>query len=156
MPVRLEGMTLYTVKDIELLLGIGNSTVRRYISDGRLKGRKMARRWYVPAESLLEYFQDTDQEPPAALFEKLKQLEENLEQTPAVPSLSLPKISKKAEPAKVASVPAPAPSAPVPEEQFEDLSDLEQLIKKAKRLKAEAVRIEQKYSRPTLMPDEEP
>lgn len=145
MPVRLEGMTLYTVKDIELLLGIGNSTVRRYLSDGRLKGRKMARRWYVPAESLLEYFQDTDQEPPAALFEKLKQLEASLEQTPAVPSLSLPKMTKKAAPPKV----------PEPEEQFEDLSDLDQLIKKAKRLKAEAVRIEQKYSKPTIMPDEE-
>lgn len=150
MPVRLEGMTLYTVKDIELLLGIGNSTVRRYISDGRLKGRKMARRWYVPAESLLEYFQDTDQEPPAALFEKLKQLEEGLDQTPAVPSLSLPKMSKKTEPPKAASAPEPTP-----EEPYEDLSDLQQLIKKAKRLKAEAVRIEQKYSRPTLMPDEE-
>lgn len=145
MPVRLEGMTLYTVKDIELLLGIGNSTVRRYLSDGRLKGRKMARRWYVPAESLLEYFQDTDQEPPAALFEKLKQLEASLEQTPAVPSLSLPKMTKRAAP----------PKAPEPEEQFEDLSDLDQLIKKAKRLKAEAVRIEQKYSKPTIMPDEE-
>jgi excisionase family DNA binding protein len=142
-------MTLYTVKDIELLLGIGNSTVRRYISDGRLKGRKMARRWYVPAESLLEYFHETDQEPPAALFEKLKQLEENLDQTPAVPSLSLQKMGKKAAPAKT-------PSLPVPEEPFEDLSDLEQLIKKAKRLKAEAVRIEQKYSKPTLMPDDEP
>ena len=151
MPVRLEGMTLYTVKDIELLLGIGNSTVRRYISDGRLKGRKMARRWYVPAESLLEYFQETDQEPPAALFEKLKQLEENLDQAPAVPSLSLPKMSNKAAPARAPNIPAPSP-----EEQAEDLSDLEQLIKKAKRLKAEAVRLEQKYSRPTIMPDEEP
>lgn len=149
MPVRLEGMTLYTVKDIELLLGIGNSTVRRYLSDGRLKGRKMARRWYVPAESLLEYFQETDQEPPAALFEKLRQLEENLEQAPAVPSLSLPKMSKKAAPPKM-------PPEPAPEEPFEDLSDLQQLIKKAKRLKAEAVRLEQKYSKPTLMPDEEP
>jgi excisionase family DNA binding protein len=146
MPVRLEGMTLYTVKDIELLLGIGNSTVRRYLKDGRIKGRKMARRWYVPAESLLEYFQDTDQEPPAALFEKLKQLA----QTPAVPSLSLPKISKKAAPAKVPSAPPPAS-----EEQVEDLSDLQQLIKKAKRLKAEAVRIEQKYSTPNITPDEE-
>jgi excisionase family DNA binding protein len=145
MPVRLEGMTLYTVKDIELLLGIGNSTVRRYISDGRLKGRKMARRWYVPAESLLEYFHETDQEPPAALFEKLKQLEESLDQVPAVPSLSLPKMSKK----------APRAPEPAPEEETEDLSDLEQLIKKAKRLKAEAVRIERKYSKPTVMPDEE-
>ncbi len=151
MPVRLEGMTLYTVKDIELLLGIGNSTVRRYISDGRLKGRKMARRWYVPAESLLEYFHETDQEPPAALFEKLKQLEESLDQTPAVPSLSLPKMSKKAAPTpRAASTPEPAS-----EEAFEDLSDLQQLIKKAKRLKTEAVRLEQKYGRPTLMPDEE-
>jgi excisionase family DNA binding protein len=155
MPVRLEGMTLYTVKDIELLLGIGNSTVRRYISDGRLKGRKMARRWYVPAESLLEYFHETDQEPPAALFEKLRQLEENLEQAPAVPSLSLPKMSKKAAPPKAASTPEPAPEEPF-EDLSEDLSDLQQLIKKAKRLKAEAVRIEQKYSKPTLMPDEEP
>ncbi|MBN1429181.1 MAG: helix-turn-helix domain-containing protein [Anaerolineae bacterium] len=150
MPIRLEGMTLYTVKDIELLLGIGNSTVRRYISDGRLKGRKMARRWYVPAESLLEYFQETDQEPPAALFEKLKQLEESLDQAPAVPSLSLPKMSKNAAPAKAPNMPDPAPK-----EQVEDLSELDQLIRKAKRLKTEAVRIEQKYSKSTIILDEE-
>ena len=67
MPVRLEGMTLYTVKDIEELLGIGNSTVRRYIAEGRLKGRKMARRWYIPAQSLLDYFRSVDLEPPSEL-----------------------------------------------------------------------------------------
>ena len=78
MPIRLEGMTLYTVKDIEELLGIGNSTVRRYISQGRLKGRKMARRWYIPAQSLLDYFHSVDLEPPSELLEKLKELREAL------------------------------------------------------------------------------
>jgi excisionase family DNA binding protein len=137
MPIRLEGMTLYTVKDIELLLGIGNSTVRRYISDGRLKGRKMARRWYVPAENLLEYFQETDQEPPAALLEKLRLLEENLDQMTLSSSPRHLKASKKSE---------LVVETKIEEEPIEDLSDIEQLIKKAKRLKTEAVRIEQKYS----------
>src|SRR5512138_1019942 len=80
MPIRLEGMTLYTVKDIEELLGIGNSTVRRYIAEGRLKGRKMARRWYIPAQSLLDYFRSVDLEPPSELLEKLKELEEKIDQ----------------------------------------------------------------------------
>jgi hypothetical protein len=90
----------------------------------------------VPAENLLEYFQETDQEPPAALLEKLRLLEENLDQITLGPSRR-PKASLKAEPPR---------ETKIEEEPVEDLSDIEQLIKKAKRLKTEAVRIEQKYS----------
>ena len=147
MAIRLEGMTLYTVKDLAALLGLGDSTVRRYIKDGRLKGRKMARRWYVPAESLLEYFQETDIEPPAALFTKLEMLDAQLEKPPSALSLGRPKTQKRADPVREEKLKE--------EEQFEDLSDLQQLIRKAKQLKREAVRIEQKYSMPNIMPDEE-
>ena len=146
MPIRLEGMTLYTVKDLAALLGLGDSTVRRYIKDGRLKGRKMARRWYVPAESVLEYFKETDTEPPASLFAKLELLNQNLEQAPLSPFPNRQKVSKKAEPANLEDT---------EEEPFEDLSDIKQLIKKAKQLKSEAVRIEQKYSKPLTPPGEE-
>ena len=139
MPIRLEGMTLYTVKDIEELLGVGNSTVRRYISQGRLSGRKLARRWYIPGESLLEYFKQSDQEPPAALLEKLKQLELKVDQGDKKPrrKISLARLaSARPEPARAA-------------EPEENLSEVEQLLRQARRLKEEAARLERLYGTPS-------
>ena len=163
MPIRLEGMTLYTVKDIEELLGIGNSTVRRYIAEGRLKGRKMARRWYIPAESLLDYFRSVDLEPPSELLEKLKELEEKIDQKekrrpvirahrtreprpePVAPPAALPPPAPPLEP-----IMPPAPIVRPPAE--ESLSDVERLLIQARRLKEEAARLEQRYGEPGTKP----
>jgi excisionase family DNA binding protein len=136
MPIRLEGMTLYTVKDIEELLGIGNSTVRRYIAEGRLKGRKMARRWYIPAESLLDYFKASDLEPPTELLEKLKELEEKIDQQDRRRPLIRARSQK------------PLPLPPPPPVAEENLSDVERLLAQARRLKEEAARLEQIYGEP--------
>jgi excisionase family DNA binding protein len=141
MPIRLEGMTLYTVKDIEELLGIGNSTVRRYIAEGRLKGRKMARRWYIPAESLLDYFKASDLEPPTELLEKLKELEEKIDQQ----DRRRPLIRARSHKSSAAPPPVAAPIHPPAEES---LSDVERLLAQARRLKEEAARLEQIYGEP--------
>lgn len=149
MPIRLEGMTLYTVKDIEELLGVGNSTVRRYIADGRLKGRKLARRWYVPAESLLDYFRDVDLEPPAELLEKLKELERKIGQKEGRQPVIRLRARRSLEPAAALAPPAPLPEPPAHQPPAaETPSDVEQLLAQARRLKEQAVRLEQMYAEP--------
>lgn len=147
MPIRLEGMTLYTVKDIEELLGIGNSTVRRYIAEGRLNGRKMARRWYIPAESLLDYFRSADLEPPSELLEKLKELEEKIDQKDKRRPLIRARAHREAAPQPAA--PPPTPPAPTVRSLAEEnLSEVERLLAQARRLKEEASRLEQRYVEP--------
>ena len=154
MPIRLEGMTLYTVKDIEELLGIGNSTVRRYIAEGRLKGRKMARRWYIPAQSLLDYFRSVDLEPPSELLEKLRELEEKIDQKEKRRSLVRTARATRPEPEpKPVRPPAPPlepvmPATPIVQPPEEALSDVEWLLIQARRLKEEAARLEQRYAEP--------
>jgi hypothetical protein len=43
------------------LLGIQDRTIRRYLRKGRLKGRKLARKWYVTEDSLQEYFEQPEE-----------------------------------------------------------------------------------------------
>ena len=62
MPIRVGGLILFTVEELAELLGVRERTIREYLRDGRLKGRKIARRWYVPEESLRKYF-GLDEEP---------------------------------------------------------------------------------------------
>lgn len=152
MPIQFEGITLYTVKDIEDLLGVGNSTVRRYISQGKLKGRKLARRWYVPSENLLEYFTITDRRPPEDLLERMQVIEEHLREKQARrEQRQRERVSARIKPQ--VNPPAPPPPAPViapakppppvpPQESFE----IEELLRQARRLKEEAARIEQRYT----------
>lgn len=152
MPIRLEGMTLYTVKDIEELLGIGNSTVRRYIAEGRLKGRKMARRWYIPAQSLLDYFRSVDLEPPSELLEKLRELEEKIDQKetrkPLIRARAPKPIAPEPEPEPELPEyvpPKPPPSRLVTGMVEENVSEVERLLAQARRLKEEAARLEDKF-----------
>jgi excisionase family DNA binding protein len=152
MPIRLEGMTLYTVKDIEELLGIGNSTVRRYIAEGRLSGRKMARRWYIPAESLLDYFRAADLEPPTELLDKLKQLEQRIEQKQRRRPLIRARSPRMSAPPVAAPPPPPAPAPVSTPHADQDLSDVERLLMQARRLKEEAARLEQMYEEPGSKP----
>ena len=163
MPIRIEGTTLYTVKDLEEMLGAGNSTIRRYIADGRLQGRKLARRWYIPAESLLEYFKENDQSPPPALLEKLQMLEQKLidkeqrkrDQFPALPQLP----RKRGRPSLLQRMANPhaEQSASLGDEgemmerthapgAVTGDSDAEELLAQARRLKEEAARLERLYA----------
>jgi len=49
-------LKLYTVEELANVLDVQPKTIRAYLQEGRLKGRKIARKWYIPEESLLEYF----------------------------------------------------------------------------------------------------
>ena len=57
MSIQVGDMKLYDVEELAGMLSVGTPTIRRYIREGKLKGKKMAKRWYVSEEALKEYFQ---------------------------------------------------------------------------------------------------
>ena len=62
MPKNIGDLKLYSVEELSEILDIQETTIRRYLRDGRLKGRKLARRWYVSEESLADYFREPELE----------------------------------------------------------------------------------------------
>ena len=77
-------MTLYDVEELEELLDVQAKTIRKYLREGKLKGRKMARKWYVTEDNLREYFEKPEEpealipsaeEPPDWVREAWKQAE---------------------------------------------------------------------------------
>ena len=57
MSIQVGDMRLYDVEELAEMLYVGLPTIRRYLREGRLKGKKLAKRWYVSEENLKEYFQ---------------------------------------------------------------------------------------------------
>ena len=57
MSIQVGDMKLYDVEELAEMLDVGLPTIRRYLRQGRLKGKKLAKRWYVSEENLKEYFQ---------------------------------------------------------------------------------------------------
>lgn len=49
-------LKLYTVDELAQLMGIRARTVREYLKAGKLHGRKMAGRWYIPESAIADYF----------------------------------------------------------------------------------------------------
>ena len=60
MPKVIGELKLYTVEDLADILEVQERTIRNYLKDGLLKGRKLARRWYVTEENLREYFEQPE------------------------------------------------------------------------------------------------
>lgn len=64
MPVKIgNSLELYDVEELARLLNVQEKTIRSYLREGRLKGRKMARKWYVTEASLQEYFSQPEPDP---------------------------------------------------------------------------------------------
>ena len=55
-------LVLYDVEELSKLMDVQEKTIRQILRDGKLKGRKLARKWYVTEESLREYFQQAETE----------------------------------------------------------------------------------------------
>ena len=65
MPVKIgEDLVLYDVEELASLFGVQEKTVRQLFRDGKLKGRKLARRWYTTEEELRDYFSQPETETP--------------------------------------------------------------------------------------------
>jgi excisionase family DNA binding protein len=56
MPKKIGSLTLYSVDDLHELLGISKMTLRAYLREGRLKGRKLGVQWFVTEEAIRDYF----------------------------------------------------------------------------------------------------
>ncbi len=52
---RLEDIRLYTLTELEPVLGVTHRTLQTYIKDGRLKGVKLGGKWKVTEESLQRF-----------------------------------------------------------------------------------------------------
>lgn len=58
MPKTVGDLTLYSVDDLHDLLGISKMTLRTYLREGRIRGRKLGVSWYVTEEAIREYFDE--------------------------------------------------------------------------------------------------
>ncbi len=57
MPKKIGDLKLYSVDDLHDMLGISKMTIRAYLRDGKLQGRKMGVKWFVTEDSLRKYFE---------------------------------------------------------------------------------------------------
>lgn len=77
MPRKIGSLTLYSVDDLHELLGISKMTLRAYLREGRLKGRKLGVQWFVTEEAIRDYFdqgqnENEKQQEPAKKEKKIK------------------------------------------------------------------------------------
>lgn len=56
MAVRIGDLTLFDVREISKKFFLNPVTVRRYMREQKLKGRKIGRKWYLTEEALRDYF----------------------------------------------------------------------------------------------------
>ncbi len=74
MPRKIGSLTLYSVDDLHELLGISKMTLRAYLREGRLKGRKLGVQWFVTEEAIRDYFDqgqnENEQQQESAKKEK--------------------------------------------------------------------------------------
>ena len=55
MPIQVEDITVYNVKEISKLLGITQVTLREYIRQGRLRAKKIAGEWRITGDALRDF-----------------------------------------------------------------------------------------------------
>lgn len=52
--IKFDNLTLYTIEEAAEILPIHYQTIRRYIKNGRLQGRKIGAKWYIDGDSIKE------------------------------------------------------------------------------------------------------
>lgn len=62
MPKKIGSLTLYSVDDLHELLGMSKMTIRAYLREGRLRGKKLGVQWYVTEEAIRDYFEEPAEE----------------------------------------------------------------------------------------------
>jgi dihydroxyacetone kinase-like predicted kinase len=62
MPKKLGDLILYSVDDLHSELGISKMTIRAYLREGRLKGKKFGVSWYVTDQALKDFFNSPSEE----------------------------------------------------------------------------------------------
>ena len=72
MPKTIGDLTLYSVDDLHEQLGISKMTLRTYLREGRIRGRKLGVSWYVTEEAIREYFDEPQETSPQTPKKKSK------------------------------------------------------------------------------------
>ena len=62
MPKQIGDLKLYDVPELAELLDVQERTIRAYLREGKIKGKKMARKWMVTEEALRDYFEEPEPE----------------------------------------------------------------------------------------------
>ena len=56
MPVKLENTTLYSVLELSKKFDVGPATLRNYLKQGLIHGRKMGGKWFISENSIRVFF----------------------------------------------------------------------------------------------------
>lgn len=62
MPKKIGSLTLYSVDDLHEMLGMSKMSIRAYLRDGKIKGKKLGVHWYVTEEAIRNYFEEPEKE----------------------------------------------------------------------------------------------
>lgn len=62
MPKQIGSLVLYSVDDLHEQLGLSKMTIRTYLREGKIRGRKLGVQWYVTEQALYEYFDEPVEE----------------------------------------------------------------------------------------------
>ncbi|MBO6535713.1 MAG: helix-turn-helix domain-containing protein [Balneolaceae bacterium] len=66
MPRKIGELTLYSVDDLHEMLGVSKLTLRTYIRNGKIKGRKLGVSWYVTEDAIRNYFEEPQESESTA------------------------------------------------------------------------------------------
>lgn len=72
MSKKIGSLTLFSVDDLHEQLGISKMTIRAYLREGRLKGRKLGVQWYVTEDAIRDYFNEDNSDSEERFVEKQK------------------------------------------------------------------------------------
>ena len=59
MPIQITGTNLYSVTDLSEKLNVTTVTIRNYLKQGKLKGKKVMGRWFILEEDATQLFKET-------------------------------------------------------------------------------------------------
>jgi len=63
---QIEERALYNVEEVSDILGIRRETARKLFATGRIKGTKMARKWFVTGKNLKAVFDEPQKQTTAS------------------------------------------------------------------------------------------
>lgn len=63
MPKKIGNLTLYSIDDLHEMLGVSKMTLRAYLREGKIRGRKLGVSWYVTEGAIKEYFDEPQRQP---------------------------------------------------------------------------------------------
>jgi excisionase family DNA binding protein len=66
MPLVVEDIKLYSVKELSELLGVTKAAILRYIKTGRLKAQMLGGKWVVASDNLKEFLTGSYRKPSSS------------------------------------------------------------------------------------------